>query len=284
MMMALISFVLSSALLLLVSLDVKDSTAAVQVMRRMGILPDRASGLDLWLERLLPRSYTAQLQEDMERLGMQGTALSLIKKHLMNGLAVWTGGSFLGILTGNMLLPLTGLLFGLVVYQVPIQNVRQKARALSFAVDKELTYLMTNISQLILSGMAVYPAVIQAAEAVPEKDALKPYARQLVSDLRLGTDPGDAFVRLGIQLQNPHAQRFGVVLSQMHLASGELSMDILMKQYNIAEKAKEEMFKKAVKLLPNQLKWPNLVMFANFVLLPVLVLGYTIINILLTVF
>jgi Flp pilus assembly protein TadB len=269
-MWSIISFGLSSVMLIIASVDTKRDTAALKFLRRLGLLKSTLTGIDRWLDYLLSPSFKMTFRQDLERLGIEQEPIPYVKKQVLNGLLVWTIFSFSSIFLDMAWLALIGLLAGIVVAYQPISSIRTKSETVSFELEREAVYLMTNLSQLVLSGVSVYQGALMAGESVPEESPLKPYVRDLVAELHLGKDPGDAFMRLGERLQNSHVQRFGLVLKQLSLASGQFFMETLVKQFDIAEKAKQDLFQKQVKVLPDRLKWPALVLFATIVFLPII--------------
>ena len=277
-MWSIISFALSSLMLIMVSVEIKQDTAALQMLRRMGLIKPTFAGVDKWLDYLLSPSFKQHFKQDLERLGSRAEPITFIKKQILNGLLVWTIFSFSSVFLESFWLALIGLVAGILVAYEPIRSVQAKSRALRYELDKEAVYLMTNMTQLVLSGVSVYQAAIVAGEAVKEDSPLKPYVRDLISELHLGKEPGEAFLTLGDKLQNSHVQRFALVLKQLSLASGQFFMEILIKQFDIAEKAKEELFKRQVKLLPDRLKWPGLVLFTTFIFLPAIYVAKLILN------
>ena len=283
-MAVLFSFLLSSVMLFFVSYDLKNNTLAMKVMQSMGLIKEPPYGFEKWFEKIIPQSFKTQIQQDLNRLGIEETVYSYLKKKLAKGILVWTIFSVFAVLTGQVLVAVSGLICGGVVFYHSLRTLHKKADSLLIETDKQLTYLMTNISQLVLSGMPAYQAVVAGVEAIPEKSVLHRYARELISELRLGTDPGDALISLGMKLNNAYVQRYGLLIKQSHLVYGEEFMDMLVKQFDIAEEAKQNIFQKTIKLLSHQLKWPNLIMFANFVILPILFVATVIIYILTNAF
>lgn len=223
------------------------------------------------VQRIFPKSYVDRIREDGKICRIQDDILLWLSNRVMVSFVVLTVFILLSFVILKPLLIAVGFLAAWLTFSIPVYRLRADANSLRFNIEKDVNFMMIYVTQMMLGGMTPYDAVLAACKQAPKY--LKKDINYLVSDLVTTGKVGQSFSSFADRIQSKGAKRYAVLLEQLEMSGDTASIDILLHQSNVTEKDKKELFTREIKKLPDTLMWPNLIMFANMVGLPVLIVG-----------
>lgn len=228
------------------------------------------------VQRVFPDTYIKRIREDVEICKLQEDTVIWLSNRVMTGFVVLAIFLLLGFVLLNPLIGVVGILGAWLAYSVPLYRLRANGNSLRFNIEKDVNFMTTYITQMMLAGVTPYDAVLSACKQVPKY--LENDINRLKTDLVTTGEVGQHFSRFAERIQSKSARRFAVLLEQLELSGDINSIDILLHQNDVAEKDKKALFTREIQKLPTTLMWPNLIMFANMVGLPVIIVGSVILK------
>lgn len=248
--------------------------AAVQMIK--GERQDQSGGFAEIVQCIFPDSYVKRISEDSKLCQVPEESVIWLSKRMTTSFVVLAVFLLLGFVLFKPFLIVVGILGAWLAFTIPIYHLRANANSLRFNIEKDLNFMTAYITQMMLAGVTPYDAVLAACNNVPKY--LQDDVNHLKSNLVTTGEVGRHFSCFAERVQSKSARRFAVLLEQLEMSGDVASINVLLHQNDVAEKDKKELFTREIQKLPDALMWPNLIMFANMVGLPVLVVGSVILK------
>ncbi|MFC4767162.1 type II secretion system F family protein [Effusibacillus consociatus] len=221
-----------------------------------------------------------RLQHDLELLDRAETLQSLVRRQWVYGCSAFLAGITLWLYNFHP----GGLLFGTLcaslAYQSPVRKIHREAQALRREWERQLPLLQLGILQRMLAGQSPLVAVRGASQTMSA--SLQGEMRRLLTDMEMTGDAAGAWERWTKRMDSPYARRFAGLLKLTMTVHADGMERSLRAAYLALRQEQQDRWRRQARQLPQLLQWPNLILFASLITLPVLSVGIGISRILRT--
>jgi len=217
------------------------------------------------------RTKQQQFQQDVQLLYPGRTVWHVRERQLRLGLLAWMAGLPLGLLTWQPGWFLIAFLLAVLLYAWPERQIRKKAREWREAWHEAFPLLYLGVMQRMSAGVSPVQALIQSRERIDP--SIRPQWDRFIMDIRMSGDPVTSWRRWSERIGSPQARRFAALMQQIMTINGVDMERQLRAAYQLLRKEQQEAWSRKVRQLPGRLQWPNLILFANLILLPVIGVG-----------
>lgn len=164
-----------------------------------------------------------------------------------------------------------GTLAAWTAYRWPVWNLRRHAERLRSEIESELSLMQLGMLQRMLAGLSPYEAMVKTAEST--SGSLRQELKRLVAETEMSGDVAGAWKRWAERVGSPVAYRFAALLQQMMIVNAVDMERQLRLAYQTLRREQQAAWQGKVRQLPGRLQWPNLLLFMNLILLPVIGVG-----------
>ncbi|MFC0213837.1 hypothetical protein ACFFK0_15510 [Paenibacillus chartarius] len=211
------------------------------------------------------------LQRDARLLGLTETGTHIVRKQWLLAVGAFFAGFLLWIETFHIVWFIFGIFASWTSYRWPVQHLRRQAERLRHEVENELPFLQVGMLQRLLAGLSPYQATLETAPSI--SGALRREIQRLTRDMEMTGDVAGAWKRWAERIHSPSAYRFAALLQQLMTVNTANMERQLRLAYQTLRREQQAAWQQKVRQLPGRLQWPNLLMFINLILLPVIGVG-----------
>lgn len=212
-----------------------------------------------------------RLKKELHILGSKETVQQVLYRQWIFGSIIFMAGCTLGLWTLQPGWLFGGIVGSWMIARLPARRIHAKARQLREEWDRDLPLLQLSILQRIIAGLSPYEAIVETSLFF--SGSLQGEMNRLVQELRITGDVPGVWKRWADRLDSPQALRFAALFQQMMIID-TVGMDRQLRAaYRALRREQREAWRKKSKQLPGRLQWPNMILFMNIVMLPVIGVG-----------